>query len=64
MSTAELRVLREKDRFRLTGLSRVQAWRLEREGRFPKRIQLGSNSVGWIASELDAWIAAKAKARD
>ena len=63
MPTAELRVLREKDRFRLTGLSRVQVWRLEREGRFPKRIQLGTNSVGWLASELDAWIAAKAKAR-
>lgn len=63
MPTAELRVLREKDRFRLTGLSRVQVWRLEREGRFPKRIQLGTNSVGWLASEPDAWIAAKAKAR-
>lgn len=64
MPATELRVLREKDRFRLTGLSRVQAWRLEREGRFPKRIQLGVNSVGWIASELDAWIVAKASARD
>jgi predicted DNA-binding transcriptional regulator AlpA len=64
MPTTELRVLREKDRFRLTGLSRVQAWRLEREGLFPKRIQLGVNSVGWIASELDAWIVAKASARD
>ena len=63
MPTAELRVLREKDRFRLTGLSRVQVWRLEREGRFPKRIQLGTNSVGWLANELAAWIAAKAKAR-
>ena len=62
-TTAELRVLREKDRFRLTGLSRVQAWRLEKEGRFPKRIQLGTNSVGWIASELDAWISRKAQER-
>ncbi|MEQ1844486.1 MAG: AlpA family phage regulatory protein [Nitrospira sp.] len=63
MPIAELRVLREKDRFRLTGLSRVQAWRLEREGRFPKRIKLGSNSVGWLAHEIESWIKGKAVGR-
>lgn len=63
MPEAELRVLREKDRFRLTGLSRVQVWRLEKEGKFPKRIRLGKSSVGWLASEIDTWITDKAKAR-
>jgi prophage regulatory protein len=60
---AEWAVVREKDRFRVTGLSRVQAWRLEREGKFPKRIQLGENSVGWLRHELEAWIKAKAAGR-
>lgn len=64
MPTPELQVLREKDRFRLTGLSRVQAWRLEKEGRFPRRIQLGVNSVGWLKHELDSWINTKRAARD
>jgi prophage regulatory protein len=63
MPATELRVLREKDRFRLTGLSRVQAWRLEREGKFPRRIQLGVNSVGWLASEIESWIKGKAAGR-
>ena len=63
MPTAELQVLREKERLRLTGYSRVQVWRLEREGKFPKRIQLGANSVGWLKHEVDAWIREKAAAR-
>lgn len=63
MSSDELRVVREMDRFRLTGLSRVQSWRLEKVGKFPKRIQLGENSVGWLAHEIEAWLAAKANAR-
>ena len=56
-------ILREADRFRLTGLSRVQWWRLEREGKVPKRVQLGENSVGWLAHEIESWIKRKAAGR-
>ena len=31
-------------------------WKWEREGRFPLRRALGPNKVGWLASELEAWI--------
>jgi prophage regulatory protein len=40
---------------------------LEREsaaGRFPKPIQLSTRSVGWLLSDVDAWLAAKAAARN
>ena len=30
---------------------------------FPKPVAIGSRSVGWIASEVDAWIAAQAAKR-
>jgi len=30
---------------------------MENEGKFPKRRQLGANSVGWIESEVQEWIA-------
>lgn len=63
MATLELRVVREKERFRLTGLSRCQAWRLERAGQFPSRIHLGANSVGWLASEIEQWILSRAAQR-
>lgn len=55
-TTDEIQVLREKDRYRLTGLSRVQWWRLEREGLVPRRIQLGQNSIGWLRHEIESWI--------
>lgn len=38
--------------------------RLEKAGRFPKRIQLGQNRVAWVLSEVDAWIAERISERD
>lgn len=38
------------------GLSRVTIWRMERDSLFPRRRQLSANSVGWLKSEVDAWI--------
>lgn len=52
----DVEVVREQGRRRITGLSRVQWWRLEREGLAPRRIRLGANSVGWIRAELTAWV--------
>ncbi|MGG1946819.1 AlpA family transcriptional regulator [Trinickia sp. NRRL B-1857] len=31
---------------------------------FPKQIRLGAASVGWLESEVDAWIAARAESRN
>jgi prophage regulatory protein len=39
-----------------TGLSRTTVWREERAGRFPKRVRLTANSVGWVESEILAWM--------
>jgi len=30
--------------------------RLEKAGKFPKRIQLGQNRVAWLMSDVEAWI--------
>jgi prophage regulatory protein len=38
--------------------------RLEQDGKFPKRIRLGDNRVGWLESEIDDWIAQKILERD
>jgi prophage regulatory protein len=42
----------------------MHIYRLEREGKFPKRIQLGPNAVGWIEHEVDAWIESKMAQRE
>ena len=38
------------------GLSRPTIWRLERTGEFPKRRQLGKNSVAWLEEEVEEWM--------
>lgn len=40
----------------ITGLSRSTLWRKEKSGDFPARIQLGEQSVGWSAAEVDRWL--------
>ena len=45
------------------GYSRRHLYTLESEYKFPKRISLGENRVGWIESEIDDWIREKAASR-
>jgi prophage regulatory protein len=52
------RIIREQECERLSGLSRTTRWRLERKGRFPRRLILSDNAVGWRLSEVLAWRAA------
>lgn len=33
--------------------------RLEKAGKFPKRIKLGSNRVAWVEEEIQEWIQQK-----
>lgn len=33
--------------------------RLERAGKFPRRVPIGDNRVGWVLSEVKAWLAAR-----
>jgi len=50
------RIIRKPELLSRIALSDATIWRMERDGRFPKRIQLGGNSTGWIESEIDAWL--------
>jgi len=50
------RIVREKERREITGRSRTTWWLDERNGRAPKRVQIGPNAVGWRMSELQAWV--------
>lgn len=44
--------------------SRVHIDRLEKAGRFPRRVQLGPNSVAWVEDEIIDWQAERIAARD
>lgn len=53
------RIFRLPDVIKATGLSRSSIYLFIKEERFPKPINLGARSVGWLESEIDAWIAAR-----
>lgn len=57
-------VLRKPEVLRRVGRSNTQLYRDIRSGRFPRPIRLGPQSVGWLASEIDAYIASLASERD
>ena len=54
-----MKILRIQDVINVTGLSRTTVWRLERRGDFPRRLRLGQNSCGWVAQEIQDWIASR-----
>lgn len=43
--------------------SRTTIWRLERNGKFPKRRQVSPGRVGWLASEIEEFLAKLPEAR-
>jgi prophage regulatory protein len=53
------RILRQPEVEGRVGLSRTTIWRLERSGDFPPRRRVLSNTIGWLESEVDAWIAGR-----
>lgn len=46
------------------GYTRSYILRLEKSGKFPKRVKLGNNSVAWLESDVNNWINEKVAARD
>lgn len=46
-----------------TGLSRSTIYALIAQNKFPRHVPLGMRCVGWLESEIDAWIAARAASR-
>ena len=43
-------LLRLPDVERMTGIKRSMIYRLEGEGRFPKRVKIGEHASAWVAS--------------
>ena len=56
LGTTTTRILRLPDVKTRTGLSRSTIYALVKDKCFPKYISLGARSVGWVESEVEAWI--------
>lgn len=59
-----IRILSKKDLRALVLYSPAHIDRLEKAGRFPKRVQLGPGRVGWVESEVLAWLTERIEKRD
>jgi prophage regulatory protein len=45
-------------------LSKCQLWRLEKVGKFPKRVAVSAARHAWLSHEIDDWIASRVAARE
>ena len=59
------RLISAKELLRLIPYSRMHVSRLEKSGKFPRRIKLSRNGrVGWSFLEVQRWITARKADRD
>ena len=60
---SNLKILSQRELSSIIPYSPVHIARLERAGKFPKRIKLGPNRVGWSYPEVIAWLDSAKDAR-
>lgn len=59
-----MRILKLKEVLTRTGLGKTTLYMLISNGDFPQQIPLGLRAVGWLESEVDAWILEKIESRN
>ncbi|HSD16226.1 MAG TPA: AlpA family phage regulatory protein [Thermomonas sp.] len=57
------RILPPREAWHTAGISRSTMYRLEKAGRFPRRLQISEGRTGYLASELEAWLKGRAALR-
>jgi len=56
--------MRRKEVIEKTGLARSTIYKLISQGEFPKQVELGARSVGWVDEEIEEWLLKKIGNRD
>ena len=59
-----MRILSKRQLRELVLYSPQHIQRLENAGKFPKRIQLGPNRVGWVEDEVLDWLRERVERRE
>ncbi len=54
-----IKILRLPEVIKRVGLKRASIYLHMAQGNFPKQISLGLRAVGWLESEIDAWLLAR-----
>jgi prophage regulatory protein len=48
----------------LVGLRRAYIYKLQQEGRFPRRVKIGGRAVGWVEEDIQQWLSARVRESD
>jgi prophage regulatory protein len=59
-----IRLLRLPQVMDVVGLSRSTIYALQEEGHFPKSVKLATRAVGWVETEIQAWLAERIRRRE
>jgi len=59
-----MRILSKRQLKELVLYSPQHIAQLEKAGKFPKRVQLGPNRVGWVEEEVLDWLQARLECRE
>ena len=59
MSSDLPRIISRKELKLIVPYSPQHILRLEKRGKFPKRIRIGERRVGWRLSDIEEWVAAR-----
>ncbi|AOX99696.1 AlpA family transcriptional regulator [Jeongeupia sp. USM3] len=59
-----MKIIRVKQVIETTGLARSTIYKYIADGIFPKPIQLGARSVGWVEGEIQSWLEKRVQSRD
>jgi len=60
LPSSMMRLLRLPEVCRITGLGRAMIYRLQARDSFPHSVKITDHAVGWIDSEVQAWLAQRA----
>lgn len=55
-SDAEISFIRTQDVVALTGLSRSQILKLEKQGQFPAKIKVSERAAAWVRGDVINWM--------
>ncbi|WP_417519798.1 helix-turn-helix transcriptional regulator [Minwuia sp.] len=59
-----MRILSKRQLKELVLYSPQHVARLEKAGKFPRRVQIGPNRVGWVEEEVLDWLQERLNSRD
>lgn len=60
-STKPIQILRVRRVASRMDVSKSSVYKLVREGKFPRGLKIGERAVGWLETDVDNWIEARAK---